>query len=206
MTQTFRTTLMTVTVAAVFLAHPQRAAAQPSYAPTNNEPNPFQAGVSFGQLPDGRKWGSTAGIDIAPDGTIWAYDRCGATTCVGSPVNPILHFDTNGKLLGQFGAGMFNFPPRIGVGQAGNAEVTAPGARNPPNNKGQVVYKFSPDGKVLLTLGKMGVAGKGPDTFNNPSDVYVAANGDIYVADGHGPTQNARIVKFDKAGKYLKEW
>src|SRR5262249_29485479 len=205
MTQTFRTTLMTVTVAAVFLAHPQRAAAQPSYAPTNSEPNPFQAGVSFGQLPDGRKWGSTAGIDIAPDGTIWAYDRCGANSCVGSTVTPILHFDTTGKLLGSFGAGMFNFPHGISVDKDGNVWVSDHGV-NPPNGRGQVVYKFSPEGKILLTLGKPGIAGNGPDTFNQPSDVLVASNGDIFVADGHGPQTNARIVKFDKTGKFLMTW
>jgi sugar lactone lactonase YvrE len=181
------------------------AQAQPSYAPTNSEPNPYQAGVSFGQLPDGRKWGSTAGVDIAPDGTIWAYDRCGANTCVGQTMNPILHFDTSGKLLGSFGGGMFNFPHGIGVDRDGNVWVTDHGA-NPPNGKGHVVYKFSPQGKVLMTLGKAGVAGNGPDTFNNPSDVFVAPNGDIYVADGHGPQQNARIVKFDKTGKFLKTW
>ena len=77
---------------------------------------------------------------------------------------------------------------------------------NPPNGKGQVVYKFSPDGKVLLTLGKPGVAGSGPDTFNQPSDVLVAPSGDIFVADGHGPQTNARIVKFDKSGKFLTSW
>ena len=83
--------------------------------------------------------------------------------------------------------------------------MTDHGAGNPPNAMGQVVRKFSPDGKVLLTIGA-GVAGNGHDTFNNPSDVFVAPNGDIYVADGHGPTTNARIVKFDKTGKYIKEW
>ena len=53
------------------------------------------------------------------------------------------------------------------------------------DGKGHQVFKFSPDGKLLLTLGKAGVAGDGPDTFNQPSDVVVAANGDIFVADGH---------------------
>ena len=181
------------------------AQAQPSYAPKNDEPNPFQPGASFGQLPDARKWGSTAGIDLAPDGTIWAYDRCGANSCAGSSVTPILHFDTSGKLLNAFGAGMFNFPHGIGVDKDGNVWVSDHGA-NPPNNKGQVVYKFSPDGKVLMTLGKPGVAGNGPDTFNQPSDVLVAPNGDIFVADGHGPQTNARIVKFDKTGKFIKSW
>jgi len=74
------------------------------------------------------------------------------------------------------------------------------------NNKGSVVVKFSPEGKVLLTLGKAGVAGDGPDTFNQPSDVITNANGDIFVADGHGGNSNARIVKFDKNGKFIKTW
>src|SRR5436309_1077646 len=205
MTEMLRSRLATLTLALVVLGLAQRAAAQPSYAPTNSEPNPFQPGVSFGQLPDGRKWGSTAGIDIAPDGSVWAYDRCGANSCVGSTATPILHFDTAGKLLGSFGAGMFNFPHGLYVDKDGNVWATDHGV-NPPNGKGQVVYKFSPDGKVLLTLGKPGVAGSGPDTFNQPSDVLVAPSGDIFVADGHGPQTNARIVKFDKSGKFLTSW
>jgi sugar lactone lactonase YvrE len=68
------------------------------------------------------------------------------------------------------------------------------------------VWKFSPDGKVLLTLGQAGVPGDGPNQFNQPSDVITNANGDIFVADGHGATSNARIVKFDKTGKFIKTW
>jgi sugar lactone lactonase YvrE len=74
------------------------------------------------------------------------------------------------------------------------------------NGKGDQVFKFSQDGKVLLTLGKAGVAGDGPDTFNKPSDVLIAPNGDIFVADGHGPGSNARIVKFSADGKFIKSW
>ena len=74
------------------------------------------------------------------------------------------------------------------------------------NGKGHTVMKFSPDGKVLMTLGKPGVAGDGPDTFNAPSDVLVAPNGDIFVADGHGDKTNERIVKFAKDGKFIKDW
>jgi NHL repeat len=72
--------------------------------------------------------------------------------------------------------------------------------------KGHQVIKFSPDGKVLLTLGKAGVAGNGPDEFNAPSAVYVAPNGDIFVADGHGGNTNARIVKFSPDGEFIKTW
>jgi sugar lactone lactonase YvrE len=58
-----------------------------------------------------------------------------------------------------------------------------------------------------MTLGKAGVAGTGPDTFNQPTDVLVAPNGDIFVSAGHSPGYNdARIVKFSKEGKFIKQW
>jgi sugar lactone lactonase YvrE len=74
------------------------------------------------------------------------------------------------------------------------------------NGKGHTVMKFSADGKLLMTLGKPGVAGNGPDTFNAPSDILVAPNGDIFVADGHGGDTNARIVKLSTDGKFIKAW
>jgi sugar lactone lactonase YvrE len=58
----------------------------------------------------------------------------------------------------------------------------------------------------MITLVKAGVPGDGPDTFNQPNDVVVAPNGDIFVADGHTPNKgNARIVKFTKDGKVIKQ-
>ena len=72
--------------------------------------------------------------------------------------------------------------------------------------KGHVVVKFNQDGKVLMTLGKTGVAGTGSDTFNQPSAVTTASNGDIYVGDGHGGESNARIVQFSKDGKFIRTW
>ena len=72
--------------------------------------------------------------------------------------------------------------------------------------KGHQVFKFDPDGKLLMTLGKAGVAGAGLDEFNAPSAVFVAPNGDFFVADGHGGATNARILKFTKDGKFIKTW
>jgi DNA-binding beta-propeller fold protein YncE len=57
-----------------------------------------------------------------------------------------------------------------------------------------------------MTLGKAGVAGDSEDTFNQPSAVAIAVNGDIFVADGHGGNSNARIVKFSKDGRFLMTW
>lgn len=179
-----------------------------------NLPNPNPMVIkNWGMLPDGRIWGSTAGVDIGPDGHVWAYDRCGANTCVGSNLAPILKFDrSTGKVLKSFGAGMFNFPHGLHVDRQGNVWVTD-GQGNKEGTKGHQVFKLSPDGKVLMTLGKAGVAGNGHDTFNEPNDVITAPNGDIFVSDGHSgqsdnppPNANGRIVKFTKDGKYIKEW
>ena len=169
----------------------------------NSYPNPYRTIESWGQLPEGRKWGSTSAIDIDRDGHIWVAERCGANFCTDSKVAPILEFDTSGKLLKSFGEGMFVQPHGIFLDSEGNVWVTDGDGRG---GKGQQVFKFSAEGKVLLTLGKAGVAGAGPDTFNQPSDVIVAPNGDIFVADGHGGKSNARIVKFSRDGKFIKEW
>jgi DNA-binding beta-propeller fold protein YncE len=72
--------------------------------------------------------------------------------------------------------------------------------------RGHQVWKFSPEGEVLMTLGTAGVAGEGDYVFHAPNDVLVAPDGSIFVADGHGPGNNNRIVKYDANGKYLLEW
>ena len=96
---------------------------------------------------------------------------------------------------------MLIFPHGFHVDRDGNVWVTdAQGS----DGKGHQVFKFSPDGKLLLTLGKAGVAGAGHDELNQPSDVAVAPNGDIFVADGHDAGSNMRIVKYTKDGKFIK--
>jgi sugar lactone lactonase YvrE len=131
------------------------------------------------------------------------FERCGGTTCDGSDVAPILKIDAAGKVVKSFGAGMFIFPHGLFVDRDGNVWVTDGRGKG---GKGHQVFKFSPDGKLLMTLGKAGVTGEGPDTFNSPSDVLIAPNGDIFVADGHGGDTNARIVKFSRDGTFIKAW
>jgi len=170
----------------------------------NSQPNPYQTSEGYFQLPEGRKIGSTAAIDIDRDGSsVWVFERCGAATCDGSNLAPLLKFDSSGKVVKSLGAGMFIYPHGIHVDREGNIWVTDGRAKD---GKGQQVFKLSPDGKVLMTLGKAGVAGSGPDEFNQVSDVAVAPNGDIFVADGHGGESNARLVKFSKDGKFIKTW
>lgn len=169
----------------------------------NSQPNSYQAGQSWGELPTGRPYGNTSAVHVDARGVVWVADKCASTTCTGRTDDPILAFDASGKLLRSFGGGLFVFPHGIHVDNDGNVWVTdGQGA----DGKGHQVFKFSPEGKVLLTLGTAGVAGTTPATFNQPSDVAVAPNGDIFVADGHGGESNARIVKFAKDGRFIKTW
>ena len=169
----------------------------------NVQPNPYQTIENYFKMPEGRTWGSTAGVYVDSHDNIWVAERCGANSCAGSNLDPILEFDQSGKLLKSFGGGMFVFPHGLYIDKQNNVWVTDGQAKD---GKGDQVFKFSPDGKVLLALGKAGVAADSEDTFNQPSAVIVAPNGDIFVGDGHGGNSNARIVKFDKNGKFIKTW
>jgi len=142
----------------------------------------------FFKMPPDRTIGSTAGFAISPDGSsIWVFDRCGANDCVGSNLDPIMQFDMEGKHLISFGANMFIRPHGLHVDRQGNVWLTdgeGPDGRDPRRDgKGHQVFKFSSSGELLLKLGKPGIAGTGLDVFNQPSAVYVAPNGDIFVGD-----------------------
>ena len=169
----------------------------------NSQPNPYRTIENWFKMPEGRTWGAVGGVSIDSHDHIWVAERCGANSCAGSNVAPILEFNQAGKLLRSFGAGMFIFPHGLYVDKGNNVWVCDGQGKD---GKGQQVFKFSTDGKVLMTLGKAGVAGDGPDAFNQPSAVIVAPKGDIFVADGHGGNSNARIVKFAKDGKFIKDF
>jgi streptogramin lyase len=173
-------------------------------AEQNAAPEPYQHEVGWLKAPEGRKMGQSINVDMDRDrNSVWVYDRCGRADCIGSKLDPIQKFDSSGKLLASFGADMFNHPHGLYVDAQDNVWVTDD---HGDGGRGHQVFKFSPQGKVLLTLGQAGIAGTGPDTFNAPTDVMVAPNGDIFVTDGHGGETNARIMKFTKDGKFIKTW
>src|SRR5213594_2195586 len=156
--------------------------------------NPYRVAEGWPQLPSNMKFGGVISTDVDARGNICVFHRNDPT---------ILQFAPSGQLLKSFGAGMFVQAHGMTIDHDGNIWVTDAQASN---GKGQQVFKFSPDGKVLMTLGKAGVAAEGPDTFNGPTDVVIAANGDIFVSDGHVANSNGRIVKFSKDGKFIKAW
>ena len=174
----------------------------------NSAPNPYETVEGWATLPDGRTWGATSAVYPANDGRhLWIAERCGANLCVGSDVDPVLLFDMDGNVVRSFGAGMITWPHGIFVDADDNVWIAdAVGYAPVPEGVGHTVMKFSPDGELLMRLGKEGVAGDGTDVFNKPSDVLVAPNGDIFVADGHDAVGNNRIMKFDSDGNFLMQW
>ncbi len=182
-------------------------------------PNPTgEVILDWAALPDDREWGSTAGIDIGPDGHVWAYDRCGGLALAGgceenSDRDPIFKFNKDtGEIMAAFGAGLFVLPHGLHVDDDGNVWVTD-SQGNESGTKGHQVIKFNPEGEELMRLGTAGQPGSGPGQLNEPCDVITAPNGDIFVSDGHSgqganppPGATGRILKFDSEGNFIKEW
>ena len=190
-------------------------------APTNNLPNPYRTIDGWAKMPDGRTWGSTSAVEIDRDGkSVWVAERCGTNACAGSTLDPILLFDSTGTLVRHFGSGMILSPHAITVDRDGNVWVVdcactvgggrrggaAPAAPDGPP-KGHQIFKFSPDGKLLMTLGNAG-GGRSSDYFFQPNDILVTPAGDVFVSEGHstGPGLTSRIYKFSKDGKLLATW
>jgi sugar lactone lactonase YvrE len=154
--------------------------------------------------PPGRTLGAISMIDIAPDGTLWIAERCGANDCLASyEIEPILHVTADGRWLGAFGSNVFAWPHGLHIDAVGNIWVTD--ARE-GDDRGHQVVKFAADGRELMRLGAAGRASGGPAHFDGPTDVVVAPDGSVSVSDGHEPDSNKRIVKFSADGRYVKEW
>ena len=204
---------MTIQSAALIAAAIQMGAQQPQAEPTNKAPNPYQTAVGWAKLPEGRTWGSLSAVEVDPDGvSIWVAERCGANSCAGSNLPPIMKFDSTGKMVKAFGQGLLLSPHGIDVDHEGNIWVTdcactGPRSATPDTTRGHQVFKFSPEGKLLMTLGRAG-GRKEPGFFWQPNDVLIAPNGDIFVAEGHSsaPDGNARLLKFSPDGKFIKAW
>jgi DNA-binding beta-propeller fold protein YncE len=221
------------TLAVVFLALAATAetnrAQERQYPKPTQLPNPYRLVPGWPTLPksmNGGHWGEVIRVHVDPTGNIWVFHRCfnvvppGNATCInrGDANPPILEFDASGQLLKSLGVGLFAYPHGFTIAPDGdlwasdvNDQETVLGmsAKNPQGViMGQEVVKLSPEGKVLMMLGKEGVSGTGPNLFDRPTGVAVAPNGDIFVADGHYPNQHdsARVVKFSKDGHFIKSW
>jgi sugar lactone lactonase YvrE len=189
--------------------------------------NPYHVNYNWDKL-QGRKIGVASGIRMDPDGKhLWILDRCGANGCADSDLDPVIEIDLDGTLIHSFGKGQIAFPHGFFLDREGNVWVTDGAPQGDPRaeaglkkHMGHQVYKFSHDGKLLMKIGTAGVAGADETHMNGPTGVVVAANGDIWVTDGHGGPQagpnkdnmfgsrggNNRLIRFSADGKFIKAW
>jgi len=160
--------------------------------------------VKWPQLPEGFSLGQVNGIGIDTSQNIFLFHRAERRwktlneVFPDTPIsaNTILLFDNeSGKLLKSWGANLFIMPHGLTVDKENNVWVTDVGL--------QQIFKFTHDGKLLMTSGVAKVAGNDSLHFNYPTDIAVANDGSFYVSDGY---RNSRVAKFSKEGKYLFEW
>ncbi len=192
-----------VAAAALTLVSQHRGSAEGVDA--NAAPNPYKMLDTWAQVPADRKLGGVIKVQVDhSDGkSMWVFDRCGSNECTNSPVAPLMKFDASGKFERAIGANLFAVSHALYVDRDGNVWDGDQIARN---GKGADLIKFSPDGKVLMTLGKPGMPGNAPGYLSEVSSVVVAPNGDIYVGDGHGNGSNDRVVKYAKDGTFVMAW
>jgi DNA-binding beta-propeller fold protein YncE len=185
---------------------PAPGQARGGYPPwTSTMASPYRVIPNWPQLGDIKPG---AAIGIIPDGKggTWLHHR-------SEP--PILHIDASGKVDRRFGNGMFVQAHGFCQDRDGNfwAGDSGPFADNPATKgRGFQLFKFSPDGKVLLSLGKAGVSKAGTDTFIGPTACAIAPNGDIIVADGHWPRPSDaqqdgdRLVRLRTDGTFVGQY
>jgi sugar lactone lactonase YvrE len=188
-----------VFVAALVVTSP--ALAQPPrdpalLVPQEAPPLAYRAVEPAVSLPAGMEMGASAAVAFDPRGHLFVLTR----GQVG-----LWEFDPDGRFVRAFGEGLFRRSHGLHIDREGNLWVADVGAH--------VVIKLASDGRVLMTLGTPGEAGAwdeatGSHRFNEPNDVTVADNGDIFVVQGHMPGERGdpRVLKFDPSGRFLATW
>jgi len=195
-----------IAVAVVAGLSERHGAAQGRVKVTSAMVNPYR------MLDNWPQWGSIKpgpAIGLAADGKggLWLGQRADPA---------IVHIDASGKILTSFANGIFGRQHGLCIDRDGNiwAGDSGPNDDNvEQNSKAFVFRKFSPDGKLLMTVGKPGVSKAGTDTFVSPTNCTVMPNGDLLITDGHiqrstkyAQQDGDRIVEITTAGKFVKQW
>ncbi len=164
-------------------------------------PSAYRVVHGWPVLPEGRILGSAAGVGVNSKGEVLVFHRAGRTWSEPLPLDAIKAptvavFDAaTGRFLREWGAGAFAMPHGLSVDAQDNVWLTDVAL--------QQVFKFSPDGTLLMTLGERGVAGADAGHFNRPTDVAVLPDGSFLVSDGY---RNTRVAKFAADGRFLSQW
>ncbi len=154
-------------------------------------------------LPQGQVLGSVAGVAVDSHDNVFVFHRANrkwpssdvlALTTISRPTIDVFDGHT-GALRQSWGANLFAMPHGLSIDDHDNVWLTDLAL--------QQVYKFSPAGRLLLTLGERGVAGNDSRHFNRPTAVAVSPDGSFYVSDGY---RNTRVMKFAADGSFLFQW
>ncbi|MFZ2146394.1 MAG: peptidyl-alpha-hydroxyglycine alpha-amidating lyase family protein [Sedimentisphaerales bacterium] len=171
---------------ALFLILSGHVLAQPPAAQQSGTTSQYVVDVTWPQKPDHFKWGQMPGITVDNQDQVYIFTRSQPAVQV---------YKADGTFLRAWNVEDFAGAHYIRIGPAGNVWTA--------NIASHVVRKYSPEGKLLLTLGQPGRAGSDSGHFDRPTDIAVLPTGDIFVSDGYG---NRRVVHFDAAGKYIDQW
>src|SRR5688572_12458924 len=148
------------------------------------DPGPYRS-AGFVEIPPQVKLDAVSAVEIDSKGRVYVLHR-------GEP--PLLQFDKSGKYLKGWGEGTFKVAHGLRVDKDDNVWTT--------DNALHVVRRFSPEGKLLLTLGEEGKGGDGPKHFRSPDDLVFNSAGEMYIADAG----NGRIVHLKKDGSFIRQW
>src|SRR5256886_4592232 len=176
--------------------------AGPAKAKATTPEIPFESVANFFKLPPGLYMGEGVGVATNSKGHVFVYTRSGETR--------LFEFDEKGAFVKEFGVGSygFSFAHAVRVDKDDNVWAVDEGTN--------VIQKFSPDGKLLMVLGKRPdpleqltlLPGGGqysganrPYSFHRETDIGWDAQGNIFVTDGYG---DSRVVKYDKNGRFIK--
>lgn len=149
-------------------------------------PLPHKLVKDWAKLPQGWNFGESSGVAVDKQDNVWVFNR-GA--------HPVIQFDKNGKMLQSWGEGLFKSTHGIRIDADGNVWAI--------DVKGHLVLKFSPAGKVQMVIGRRPGNNDSKDSFNEPTGIAFAANGDLFISDGY---VNSRVIKFNREGDYLTHW
>ncbi|MEI9974487.1 MAG: peptidyl-alpha-hydroxyglycine alpha-amidating lyase family protein [Ignavibacteriota bacterium] len=180
---------------------------------------PFDGNIHLLKLPANLYLGEAAGVATDSRGNLFVYTRTGEDVTMGGSRffshggSRLLEFDSTGKYIREIGAGIYGFlfAQSVRVDARDNIWAVDRGSNT--------VIKFGPDGRFLQVLsrkpesinpapsggGRGGTSGQGTqgDSFNRPTDIAWDARGNMFVSDAY---TNARIVKLDETGRFIKAW
>jgi streptogramin lyase len=146
----------------------------------------YQVDAAWPRKPENLPWGEMPGLAVDSRDQVWIYTRA---------VPPVQLYSAGGEFIRSFGEGIVKKAHHIKLDGEGKVWLADIGSH--------AVFQFSPEGKLLRTLGTPGAAGADQSHLNQPTDMAITAAGEVFISDGYG---NNRVVHYDAEGRFVKSW